>query len=98
MFDESLLSLRHEVRELLKEGVRLFVLDLSEVPHCDSSGTGEAIGAYTSISKAGGIMVVAGLTERVRTLWGRVKLLDVFNVFDSVAEAESFIRRIRPKP
>jgi anti-sigma B factor antagonist len=93
MFDETLLTLRHEVRELLEEGVKLFVLDMTDVPHCDSSGSGEVIGAYTTVAKAGGSMVVVGLTDRVRLLWTRVKLTDVFDVFPSVAEAEAFIRR-----
>jgi anti-anti-sigma factor len=82
------------VRELLSESVRHFVFDLREVPHCDSSGSGEVIGAYTSIAKAGGLMVVAGLSDRVRLLWSRVKLLNVFDVFENVAEAEAFVRRL----
>jgi len=95
MFDESLLYLRREIQELLKGDLRVFILDLADVPHCDSSGTGEVIGVYTSITKAGGVMAVAGLTERVRVLWSRVKLLEVFNIFETVPEAELFVRQPR---
>lgn len=91
MFDESLLTLRAEVGKMIQSGVKLFVFDFSDVPHCDSSGCGEMIGAYTSIRRAGGNIAIAGAGERVRTLWRRIHLLEVFNLFPTVGEAEAFL-------
>jgi anti-anti-sigma factor len=93
VFDESLLTLREHVRELLHTGVKGFVLDFTDVPYCDSSGCGELIGAYTSIHKAGGLIAFVKPTARVRVLWERIRLTDIFKIFDTLAEAETFVRR-----
>lgn len=93
MFDESILALRNEVGRHLNQGIRRFAFDFSDVPHCDSSGCGEMIGAYTSITKAGGFVAIGGATERVQTLWKRIQLLQVFNLFPTLGEAENFLRR-----
>jgi anti-sigma B factor antagonist len=92
VFDESLLFLRREVRELLDEGLRLFVIDLTQVPYCDSSGSGEVIGAYSSITKAAGSLALAGLSDRIRALWTRVKILSVFDTFETATDAGAFLR------
>lgn len=92
IFDESLLTLRAKVRETLQSEVKGFVFDLSEVPHCDSSGCGEIIGAYAAICKAGASVAFVSPSPRVRVLWERIKLTEVFNLFDSLAEAENFVR------
>ena len=93
IFDDSLLSLREHVRRLLDAGLRRFIMDLSEVSHCDSSGCGEIIGAYASITKAGGAVAFLKPAERVRVLWTRIKLREVFSIFDTLPEAETFVRR-----
>jgi anti-sigma B factor antagonist len=93
IFDRSLLELRREVRELLDDGARLFVLDITAVPHCDSSGSGEVIGVYSSITKAGGAMAIAGMSEKIRVLWTRVKILSVFDTFGTATEAAAFLRQ-----
>src|SRR3989442_13298721 len=93
IFDESLLALRENVRDLLRAGVKGFVFDFTEVPHCDSSGCGELIGAYTSIHKTGGLTAFVNPTARVRALWERIRLTDIFTIFETLAEAETFVRR-----
>jgi len=93
IFDESLLALRENVRDLLRAGVKGFIFDFTDVPHCDSSGCGELIGAYTSISKAGGRVAFVHPTARVRVLWERIRLIDIFTIFNTLAEAEAFVRR-----
>ncbi|HYR91512.1 MAG TPA: STAS domain-containing protein [Terriglobia bacterium] len=93
MFDESLMALRENVRDLLRAGVKGFVFDFTDVPHCDSSGCGELIGAYSSITKAGGRVAFVNPTARVRALWERIRLIDIFTIFGTMAEAEAFVRR-----
>jgi anti-sigma B factor antagonist len=93
IFDQSLLELRSQIGSFLKSGVHLFIFDVSGVPHCDSSGCGEIIGAYSSIRKAGGTCAVLNPTERVRLLWDRIKLTDVFPVFNRFEDAEAYVRR-----
>ena len=93
VFEESLFTLRGKIRELLHSGVKAFVFDFSGVPHCDSSGCGEMISAYTTIRKADAALAFVQLTPRVLMLWERVRLTDVFDIFKTLTEAESFVRR-----
>lgn len=93
MFDESLLSLRDHVAHLLQAGVKRFIFDFSAVPHCDSSGCGEIISAYASIRKVGGGVAFIKPSERVHVLWTRIRLTDVFPIFEGLPEAEAFVRR-----
>lgn len=91
MFDESLFKLHPRVREFLESGVRAIIFDLSGVPHCDSSGCGEMIGVYTTIRKGNAAVAFVNLTPRVRVLWERINVTKIFDVFDSVLEAEHFL-------
>lgn len=87
IFDDSLLLLRHQVRTLLDRGQRQFILDITNVPHCDSSGCGEIIGVHASVTRAGGVIAIVGMSERIRTLWTRVRLLGIFKIYDTLSEA-----------
>ena len=93
VFEESLFALRARVRELLQSGVKGFIFDFGGVPHCDSSGCGELIGAYATIKKADAVLAFVHLTPRVRLLWERVRLTEVFNIFAALPEAENFVLR-----
>jgi anti-sigma B factor antagonist len=93
VFDESLFKLRPKIRELLESGVRKIIFDLSEVPHCDSSGCGEIMGAYATIRKANAAVAFASLTPRIRQLWERINVTRIFDIFDSIQEAENFLAK-----
>jgi anti-sigma B factor antagonist len=91
VFDESLYKLRPKLRELLDSGTNAIIFDLGEVTHCDSSGMGEMIGAYTTIRKHDAAVAFANLTPKVRLLWERINIATVFDIFDTLAEAENFL-------
>ena len=93
VLDESLFRLREHVLYGLETGIRRFVIDFSEVSHLDSSGCGEVISAYTSISRAKGSLGFVNPTERVRLLWAHTRIAEVLHVFDSLDEARNFVRR-----
>jgi hypothetical protein len=61
--DGSLVRLREHVLYELQSGIRRFVVDISEVPHLDSSGCGEVISAHTSILRANGALALAPPNE-----------------------------------
>jgi anti-sigma B factor antagonist len=90
---ESLFRLREHVMYGLESGIRSFVIDISGVTHLDSSGCGEVISAYTSISRAKGSLGFVNPSERVRLLWAHTRLAEVLNIFDSLDEARNFVRR-----
>ncbi len=93
VFDPTLLAIRDEIGAYLNSGVTRFVFDVSGVPHCDSAGCGEMIGIYSNVRKAGGAIAVCNPTDRVRTLWTRIKLTDVLPIFDRMDDAEEYVRR-----
>lgn len=93
VFEEPMFAIHPEVRELLESGVRAFIFDFSEVPHCDSSGCGELIGIHVTIRNGDARLAFACLTPRMRVLWERIKLTDVFAIFDTLSEAEDFVQR-----
>jgi len=79
--------MRDAVRDLITGGHRKVVLNLAEVSYIDSSGFGELVDGYTSLTKAGGTLKLIGLTERVKTLMRMTNLDKVFEVHEDEAQA-----------
>ncbi|HET7100991.1 MAG TPA: STAS domain-containing protein [Terriglobia bacterium] len=84
--DESS-QLRSTIKELLKQGKKRLVLDLSKVSYIDSAGLGTLVAAYTSARNEGGDIRLANVTERFGELLNITKLVTIFSVHTSVADA-----------
>ena len=84
---EGSVALRSAIRRLLEEGKKKILLNLAGVKYIDSSGIGELIANYTTVSKDGGQMKLLSLTEKVRDLLVITKLLTVFDSYEDEAEA-----------
>lgn len=84
---EGAVSLRNAIRSLNEQGKKKILLNLGGVKNIDSSGIGELIANYTTISRAGGQLKLLSLTEKIQNLLVITKLLTVFDSFDSEAEA-----------
>ena len=63
------------------------VLNLGGVDYVDSAGLGELVGAYTTVTRAGGKMKLLNVTKKMRDLLSITKLLTVFETFDSEQDA-----------
>lgn len=79
--------LRDKINSLLHQGQKHILLNLEGVPYIDSAGLGEIVRTYTSVSRQGGKLKLLHLTKRIQDLLSITKLLTVFEVFDSEAEA-----------
>lgn len=79
--------LRHKLKALAERGAKQILLNMSDVTHVDSSGLGELVAAYTSVTKTGGELKLLNLTERVTELMVITKLLTVFETFEDELEA-----------
>jgi anti-sigma B factor antagonist len=79
--------LRDKVKELSAAGTKKILLNLGEVNYIDSSGIGELVSAFTTISNTGGALKLLNLTKRVKDLLQITKLYTVFEVFDDEAQA-----------
>jgi anti-sigma B factor antagonist len=84
---EGSIALRDAIRGLAGEGKKKVLLNLGGVNYVDSSGIGELIANYTTISRQGGQLKLLNLTDRIQNLLVITKLLTVFDAFDNEAEA-----------
>jgi anti-sigma B factor antagonist len=84
---EGAISLRNSIRGLGDQGKKKILLNLSGVKNVDSSGIGELIANYTTISRDGGQLKLLNLTDKIRDLLVITKLLTVFDSYDNESEA-----------
>ncbi|HXS01056.1 MAG TPA: STAS domain-containing protein [Pyrinomonadaceae bacterium] len=85
---EGSVALRTAIRRLLEEGKKRILLNLAQVSYIDSSGIGELVSSYTAINKEeGGQLKLLNLTQKIKDLLTITKLLTVFDVYESEADA-----------
>jgi len=80
-------QLRTAIKDLLALGKKRLVLDLGNVSYIDSAGLGTLVAGYTSSQSQGAGMKLANLTKKFHEQLNITKLVTVFEVFDSVADA-----------
>ncbi len=86
---EGTMAVRNTVREILKNGGKKIVLNLAEVNYIDSSGIGELVSSFTTVTNQGGQLKLLNLTKKIQELLAITKLLTVFQVFDNEQAAIS---------
>ncbi len=86
---EGSVALRTAIRRLLGEGKKKILLNLGSVGYVDSSGIGELVSSFTAVNKENGSLKLLNLTQKIQDLLAITKLLTVFDVFDSEADALS---------
>ena len=79
--------LREVVNELLAEGWKKILLNLSEVTAIDSAGTGELVASLKISERFGAKLKLLNLHERVRKSLHLSQLLPVFEVYDDESAA-----------
>ena len=89
---EGTVILRDRIRNLLSDGDSKFLLNLADVSYIDSSGLGELVTTFTTVRNQGGQLKLLNLTTRVQDLLQITKLLTVFDVYTSEAEAVKSMR------
>jgi anti-sigma B factor antagonist len=84
---ENVEILRDQIHQLAAKGRHKVLLSLAEVSYIDSSGIGEMVSSFTTMSNLGGSLKLLKLTKRIRDLLQITKLYTVFDVFEDEAEA-----------
>jgi anti-sigma B factor antagonist len=84
---EAASAFRDTIRDLAAKGNKKLLVNLSEVSYIDSSGIGEMVSSYTTVTNHGGQLKLLGLNKRVKDLLQITKLYTVFEVFDDEASA-----------
>jgi len=84
-------AFRETVRDLISKGNKKILLNLAEVSYIDSSGIGELVSAFTTVTNHGGQLKLLNLNKRVKDLLQITKLYTVFEVHeDEGAAVRSF--------
>ena len=86
---EGCTQLRELVRDQLGKGNKSLLLNLADVTYIDSSGIGELVSGFTTVSNQGGKLKLLNLTKKVHDLLQITKLYTVFDVHDDEAKAIS---------
>ena len=84
---EGTMVVRNAVREVLKDGGKKIIVNLADVSYIDSSGIGELVSTYTTVTNQGGKLKLLSLTKKIQELLAITKLLTVFQVFQDEASA-----------
>lgn len=80
-------ALRDLLREMVGKDQKKILLNLGEVSYIDSSGIGELVSGFTTVTNQGGQLKLLNLTKRVKDLLQITKLYTVFDVHDDEAGA-----------
>jgi anti-sigma B factor antagonist len=84
---EGSATLRETVRDLLNRGQKKILLNLGDVTYIDSSGIGELVSGFTTVTNQGGQLKLLSLTKKVHDLLQITKLYTVFDVHDEETAA-----------
>lgn len=78
---------RDVIRDLAAKGNKKILVNLADVSYIDSSGIGEMVSSFTTVTNHGGQLKLLSLTKRVKDLLQITKLYTVFEVFEDEASA-----------
>ena len=75
------------MRGLLQAGNKDILLNLGAVSYVYSSGIGELVSSFTTVSNQGGQMKLLNLTKKMQELVAITKLLTVFDSYEHEQKA-----------
>jgi len=73
--------------DLIKQGQKKFVYDISALDYADSSGIGTLVSCLTNIKKAGGDLRMAGANTRMMRLFQMTGVQSLISLYPTVAAA-----------
>jgi anti-sigma B factor antagonist len=80
-------ALRNAVHEVVGGGSKQILIDLSGVTTMDSSGVGELVSTFTTVTNRGGKLKLLHLPPKIQDIMQVTQLITVFEVFDDEDEA-----------
>jgi len=84
---EGSATLRDAMRDMVSKNQKKILLNLGEVSYIDSSGIGELVAGFTTVTNSGGNLKLLNLNKRVKDLLQITKLYTVFDVHEDEAGA-----------
>jgi anti-sigma B factor antagonist len=80
-------ALREKVKSLIADGKTKVVLNMANITFIDSAGLGTLVAAHHSAKSQGAALKLAHLGSKFQEVLQITKLLTVFDVYNSEAEA-----------
>ena len=80
-------QLREVINNAVNAGKTKILLDLSQVTTIDSSGIGDLVGSYTTVTNRGGKLKLLHLPAKLNELLHVTQLITVFEVYEDEKEA-----------
>src|SRR5260370_34572648 len=80
-------ALRDALRDVVTKNQKKILLNLGEVPYIDSSGIGDLVSGFTTVTNSGGSLKLLNLNKRVKALRQITKLYTVFDVHEDEGAA-----------
>ena len=80
-------QLREVITNSLNAGKNNLLLDMSGVTTIDSSGIGELVGSYTTVTNRGGKLKLLHLPAKLNELLHVTQLITVFEVYENEKDA-----------
>jgi anti-sigma B factor antagonist len=87
LLGEGDIQIRQAIDDLLSQGRKKYLLNLSKVPYIDSAGLGQIIRCFTAIRKAGGTLKLLSPNAKVVDLLTVTKLGSVFDWYGDESSA-----------
>jgi anti-sigma B factor antagonist len=82
-------ALRERVESLIGDGKKKIVLNTANVTYIDSAGLGTLVSAHISVKKQGTALLLSDLGNKFHEVLQITRLLTVFSVYATEAEAIS---------
>jgi len=73
--------------DLVKDGSRKIILDMTKVKYIDSLGIGQIAGGYTALNEVGGNLVLARTNEKIKELLRLTGLQNHIKTYATVEDA-----------
>ncbi len=80
-------ALRDAIHQALDAGAKSILINLDDVTTIDSSGVGELVSSYTTVTNRGGKLKLANLPPKVADILQITQLITVFDVYEDEDEA-----------
>lgn len=81
------IQLRDTITKLLDSGKNNILVEMKEVTAIDSSGIGELVGCYTTVTNKGGKLRLLHLPPKIQDVLTVTQLITVFDVYEVESEA-----------
>ena len=79
--------LRDELRNLVGTNRRKILINLADVSYIDTSGIGQLVAGFTTVSNQGGHLKLLNLTKKVKDVLQITKICTIFETFDDEKQA-----------